>query len=407
MNSQLHSERGSDPSTEHRAALVHDWLTGMRGGEKCLQVLCEILPRADLFTLLHRQGAVDSVIESRAPRTSFLQVLPGVGRYYRYLLPLFPLAAESFDLSAYRLILSVSHCAAKGVIPGPESRHVCYCLTPMRYVWDQYPFYFGRGGRVAAPGVFVRLVAHYLRMWDVAASQRVDDFVAVSRFVAERIRRYYRRKARVIYPPVEWSEYEVSASPERDFYLVVSANAPYKRLDIVLEAFRILDRPVKIAGHAPAGERLKSGPGGPSNVEWLGWRSDEELRALYANCRALLFPGTEDFGLVPVEAQAAGRPVIAYGRGGALESVRGIPVRQAAGADRKTLRGTLTGIFFDEPTGKSLAEAVECFESLEDLFDPPLIREWAKRFGRPAFEKRWRRLLGTAGAPDTKPVPSQ
>jgi glycosyltransferase involved in cell wall biosynthesis len=386
---------------------VHDWLTGMRGGEKCLKVLCELLPQSDLFTLLHRKGAVDPVIESRDPQTSFLQALPAVERYYRYLLPLFPLAAESFDLGAYRLILSISHCAAKGAIPGPASRHICYCLTPMRYVWDQYPFYFGRGGRVPAPRAFARLAAHYLRMWDAAASQRVDDFVAVSGFVAERIRRYYRRKARVIYPPVEWSEYEVSASPERDFYLVVSANAPYKRLDIVLEAFRTLDRSVKIAGDAAAAERRKSGRGWPRNVEWLGWRSDDELRALYANCRALLFPGTEDFGLVPVEVQAAGRPVIAYGRGGVRESVRGIPVREVAGTDRSALRRGFTGIFFEEPTGKSLAEAIECFESVEDLFDPPLIRQWVKRFDRAAFENQWRRLLGSAGVPAPNPGPSE
>jgi glycosyltransferase involved in cell wall biosynthesis len=389
------SQEAPDRPEANRSALVHDWLTGMRGGEKCLKVLCDLLPGADLFTLLHIPGAVDPVIESHVPRSSFLQAFPGVGRYYRYLLPLFPLAAEGFDLTSYPLIVSISHCAAKGVIPGPASRHICYCLTPMRYVWDQYPFYFGRRGRTAAPRGLTRLVAHYLRTWDVAASNRVDEFVAISAFVAERIRKYYRREAQVIYPPVEWSQFEAVPSPEKDFYLVVSANAPYKRLDIVLEAFRHLDRPLKIAGHAPAGEAARARQEGLSHVEWLGWRSDEELRGLYANCRALLFPGTEDFGLVPVEVQASGRPVIAFGRGGARESIRGIPVDEARKTDRKAWPEGCTGIFFDAPTGKALAEAIECFESVEDRFDPASVREWARRFDRSAFEGQWRRLLSS------------
>jgi glycosyltransferase involved in cell wall biosynthesis len=375
----------SDPSP---IALVQDWLTGMRGGEKCLQVLCELLPQADVFTLLHLKGKVDPVIEARVPRSSFLQAFPGVGRYYRYLLPLFPLAVEGFDLNAYPLTISISHCVAKGVIPGPTSRHVCYCLTPMRYVWDQYPAYFGTDRRRAAPAGLARLVSHYLRVWDVAASNRVDDFVAISRFVADRIRKYYRREAQVIYPPVEWSQYEALPSPEQDFYLVVTANAPYKRLDIVLEAFQQVDRHVKIVGNVP---RKRS----TSNVEWVGWRSDEELRQLYANCRALLFPGVEDFGLVPVEAQAAGRPVIARGYGGVMESVRGISVGKVKKMGREAFQGSPpTGIFFEVPTGQGLAHAIECFESVEDRFDPGVIREWARHFDRQVFEKGWKRLLG-------------
>ncbi len=387
------SKKTPDRSEASQTALVHDWLTGMRGGEKCLKVLCELLPRADLFTLLHIRGAVDPVIESHAPRSSFLQAFPGVGRYYRYLLPLFPLAAEGFDLTPYPLIVSISHCVAKGVIPGPASRHICYCLTPMRYVWDQYPYYFGRGGPTAAPRILTRLVAHRLRLWDVAASNRVDEFVAISEFVAERIRKYYGREAEVIYPPVEWSQYEAVSSPAKDYYLVVAANAPYKRLDIVLDAFRHLDRPVKIVGHAPAGEAARSRQEGLRNVEWLGWRSDEELRGLYANCRALLFPGIEDFGLVPVEVQASGRPVIAYGMGGALESIRGITVEEARRTDPSAWPEGLTGVFFEVPTGKGLTEAIECFESVEDRFEPASIREWAQRFDRPVFEEHWKRLL--------------
>jgi glycosyltransferase involved in cell wall biosynthesis len=237
-------------------------------------------------------------------------------------------------------------------------------------------------------------VSHYLRVWDVAASNRVDEFVAISKFVADRIRKYYRREARVLYPPVEWSRYEALPSPEKDFYLVVSANAPYKRLDMVLDAFRRVDRRLKIVGHAPKGRGKASGRGGAENVEWLGWRPDEELRELFMHCRALVFPGIEDFGLVPVEVQAAGRPVIAYGQGGVLESVRGIPVREVKEAGAKNLQEGATGIFFDVPTGAALADAIVCFESVEDGFDPPSIREWARRFDRPVFEEHWKRLLG-------------
>jgi glycosyltransferase involved in cell wall biosynthesis len=253
--------------------------------------------------------------------------------------------------------------------------------------------YFGEGGRTAAPRGLARLVAHYLRVWDVAASNRVDEFVAISRFVADRIRKYYRREALVIYPPVEWSQYEVSPSPEKDFYLVVSANAPYKRLDIVLEAFRDLDRHVKIVGHAPAGAVAKSRREMPGNIEWLGWTPDEEIRELYANCRALLFPGTEDFGLVPVEVQASGRPVIAYGRGGVLESVRGLSVTEAGGTGGDSWEKEYTGIFFQKPTAKALGEAIFYFESVEDRFDPAGIREWVRRFDRQVFERQWKDLL--------------
>jgi glycosyltransferase involved in cell wall biosynthesis len=265
----------------------------------------------------------------------------------------------------------------------------------MRYVWDQYPFYFGRGAGAAAPRKLTRLVAHYLRIWDVAASNRVDAFVAISRFVAGRIRKYYRREAEVLYPPVDWSHYQAVSSPERDFYLVVTANAPYKRLDIVLEAFRRMDRRVKIVGNAPPRQAKKSRQLGLKNVEWLGWRSDEELTELYANCRALVFPGVEDFGLAPVEAQASGRPVIAYGQGGVLESVRGMTVGEVRRTDRRAWEEGCTGIFFEEPTGKALIEAIECFEAVEDRLDPAEIREWARRFDRPVFEKGWKRLLGS------------
>ncbi len=382
---------GIEPS---QVAIVHDWLTGMRGGEKCLKEFCEFFPQADIFTLFHLKGKVDAAIEAHSPHVSFLQAFPGLGRYYRYLLPIFPLAVEGFKLNSYPIVLSISHCAAKGVIPGPQSFHVCYCLTPMRYIWDLYPIYFGLNSQQRLPRVAPRVMSHYLRLWDVAASSRVDEFVAISRFVAARIWKYYRRKSQVIYPPIAWDQFRPVSSKRKDYYLVVAADAQYKRLDIVLDACRTIDVTVKIVGKAPA---LSAGRNAlqryAPKVEWLGWVSDRELRDLYAHCRALIYPGAEDFGLVPVEAQASGRPVIAYGEGGALESVQGVFVGDAARMKKKAWQKGYTGIFFSQPTGKGLAEAIECFESIEHYFDPETIRKWAKQFDRSVFKESWIRFF--------------
>jgi len=385
-----------EPLRSARAALVHDWLTGMRGGEKVLEVLCELLPQADVFTLFHVEGSVKPALEDRVAGISFLGRLPALGRYYRYLLPLFPLAVEGLRLDGYDPIVSVSHCVAKGVLPPPASRHVCYCLTPMRYCWDLFPLYFGseRPGR-AAFRPFSSLVAHYLRLWDLAASSRVKQFIAVSNFVAARIRTYYGRRAAVIYPPVDLKRFQPASGGAKDFYLVVAPDAPNKRIDLVLEAFRRLDRPVKIVGgrRGPRRDGRSEGPGA-RNVEWLGWVSEQRLADLYAHCRALVSAGLEDFGMAPVEAQACGRPVIAYGAGGALESVRGIQARDVPRTDRgEWLRRGYTAVLFDRPTGQALADAVECFEKVEDRFPVEVLREWAGRFDRTVFEEKWRRLL--------------
>ncbi len=378
---------GMEPS---KVAIVHDWLTGMRGGEKCLKEFCKIFPYADIFTLFHQKGKVDEIIESHSPRTSFLQAFPGLDRYYRYLLPFFPLAIEGFDLNSYPLILSISHCAAKGIIPGPQSFHVCYCQTPMRYIWDQYPVYFEMNLQKRLPLGAPRVISHYLRLWDVAASSRVDEYVAISKFVAARIWKYYRRESQVIYPPIAWDKFQPLPSKRKDYYLVVAADAQYKRLDIVLDAFRQLKGTVKIIGNPSALFGKNRFRGYTRNVEWLGWVTDKELRDLYANCRALIYPGVEDFGLVPVEAQASGRPVICYGEGGALESVQGVYVGDAAKMNKKAWQKGYTGIFFSQPTGKGLAEAIECFESIEPQFDPDTIRQWSKQFDRKVYLNKWR-----------------
>lgn len=362
-----------------KVALIHDWLTGMRGGEKVLEVFCEIFPEADLFTLLHIPGSVSSTIESRAIKTSFIQRLPLVRGRYRNMLPLFPLAIEGFDLSGYDLVLSSSHCAAKGVIPPPGALHVSYIHTPMRYVWDmRYDYFGGKGG---ATGRLIALFSHYLRMWDVTSSARVDSFIANSAHVARRVEKYYRRPAHVIHPPVECSMFRLDRDGG-DFYLIVSAFAPYKRIDVAIEAFNTLGLSLKVIGAGQDGKRLKAMAN--ANVEFLGWKPDGELAGYYARCKALVFPGEEDFGIVPLEAMACGRPVIAYGKGGALETIA--PLNPAPGA--KASEGHATGVFFYEQTPAALAKAVSMFEEREKEFIPERIRERALGFSREAFKAR-------------------
>ncbi|MEK7773826.1 MAG: glycosyltransferase [Deltaproteobacteria bacterium] len=365
-----------------KVALIHDWLTGMRGGEKVLEVFCEIFPDADLYTLLHIPGSVSKTIENRSIKTSFVQRLPLAGRRYRAMLPLFPLAIESFDLNGYDLVLSSSHCVAKGVIPPPGALHISYIHTPMRYVWDMRREYFG--GKGWASGRLIALFSHYLRMWDVSSSARVDHFIANSAYVAKRVEKYYRRPAHVINPPVDCSMFRLNQERGGDFYLIVSAFAPYKRIDTAIEAFNGLGLKLKVIGTGQDEKRLKSMAG--KNVEFLGWKTDKELADYYSRCKALVFPGEEDFGIVPLEAMACGRPVIAYGKGGALETIA--PLNPADGA--KTPGNAPTGLFFHEQTPSALAGAVAEFEAREKEFVPELIRERALCFGKEAFKARIR-----------------
>ncbi len=353
-----------------KTAIVHDWLTGMRGGEKVLEALCERYPDAELFTLLHVRGSVSATIERAPIHHSLLQYLPGVRRYYRKCLPLFPVLVEQFDLERFDLVISSSHCVAKSVIVGPEAVHVCYCHTPMRYAWDQFDAYFGpdRLGRIGS--ALARPVLAAMARWDRATAGRVHRYVTNSQHVARRIGRYYNREASVVYPPVDTEFFKPDASVSRDNSgcLIVSALVPYKRVEIALDACRLAGVPLTIIGGGPDRPRLERlAAQSSADVTFLGRLDDDQVRDQYRRAALVLMPGEEDFGIVPVEAQACGCPVVALGRGGAVETI--VPGE--------------TGILVDEPTPPAFAAAIR--DALAHRFDADAIRRHAERFGRSRF----------------------
>ena len=349
-----------------RVALIHDWLTGMRGGEKALEVFCEIFPDADLFTLVYLPGTTSPIIEKRSVTRSVIQWLPFAGRLYRQYLPLFPAVIEQFDLDGYDLVISTSHCAAKSVVVTGRARHLCYCLTPMRYAWDQFDAYFGveRTGKLG--NALLRPILAGLARWDRATEGRVHRYLAISQYVARRIALYYNRESTLVYPPVDTEFYtpEPVASIQPRF-LVVSALVPYKKVDLAMIAARQAGVGLTVVGNGPEREHLKRLAG--DGIELVGWRTDEEIRDLYRRSIAAILPGEEDFGIVPVEAQACGRPVIALGRGGALDTV---------------IEGE-TGLLFAEPTVDALAGAMT--RAAAQPWDSLRIRQHAERFSRARF----------------------
>ena len=360
----------------------------MRGGEKVLDLICRRFPNADLLTLLHVPGSCCDRIERMRIRTSWLSDLPGVERYYRNLLPVMPLAIEGFDACPYDLILSSSHCVAKGVIRRPGSLHVCYCHSPMRYVWSQDAAYRGTMG---VKGVPLRLIRGYLRAWDRRSAAHVDRFIANSANVAGRIAHTYGREADVVYPPIDTDFFSPGGAEREDFYLMVSAMAPYKRVDQAIEAFASVGKPLVVIGSGQQYDKLSRLA--PANVRLLGWQDDEAVRDHYRRCRALIFPGEEDFGMVPLEAMACGAPVIAYGAGGALETVRCV----------KTASDRPTGLCYRPQTVQALAEAVSEFERREGELDRDDIVQWAREFGEHVFDENYcrvvNRLLAERGMP--------
>src|SRR5450755_2606538 len=358
-----------------RAAIVHYWLLNWRGGEKVLESLCKLLPDADIFTLFYDPRAVTPEIRRHKITTSFLNPLR---RQYRHLLPLMPLALEQFDLRGYDLVISSESGPAKGVLTSSSTRHICYCHTPMRYLWDLYPAY-AKEWIPAWKRLLLAPVSNYLRLWDFASAARVDEFIANSENVRRRMQRAWRRDSRVIYPPVAvenfyWRE------PE-DYYLVVSELVPYKRVDMAVRAFGRLGRRLRIVGDGPEFKHLKRIATG--DIEFCGRVSDEELRDLLARSRALIMPGEEDFGMTPVEALASGKPVVALGRGGSVETV---PTHHPLG-----------GILYDDPDDAHLVEALHRFDGVEATIRPRELQAWAEQFSEARFLSRMRVILDGPG----------
>jgi glycosyltransferase involved in cell wall biosynthesis len=356
--------------TSPRIAIVHEWFTGMRGGEKCVEALCEVFPEATLFALLRVPGSVSPIIERMPLRTSFIQHLPFAATQYRRYLPLFPAAVQRFDLRGFDIVISSNHCVAKGVCTPSGTLHICYCHTPMRYIWHLYDDYFGRGRAGLITRLAMGSIVEWLRAWDVRTAANPDFFVANSENVRNRIREIYHRDAEVIYPPVDTESLTLSTTDD-GFFLIVTAMVPYKRVDLAIRAFTRMNEKLVIVGNGPDMSRLRA-LAGPS-IDFKGWQSDQEVRDLYARCSAVVFPGEEDFGIVPVEAMACGKPVIAYAKGGALETV-------IEHADLKT------GVLFREQTVDALMNAVGQFR--REKFDPKALRGFAQRFDREIYKKK-------------------
>ena len=358
-----------------RVALVHDWFTVYAGAERVVEQILRVLPQADVYALVDfLEGEARGFLQGKSVRVSFIQGLPKARQHYRAYLPLMPLAIEQFDLRGYDLVISSSHAVAKGIITGPDQLHICMCYSPMRYAWDlQHQYLKESGLEKGVKSWLARLLLHYLRLWDSRTANGVDVFIAISRYIARRILKVYRREAEVIYPPVDVEAFTLRQDKE-DFYLTASRMVPYKRIDLIVEAFsQMPDKRLVVIGDGPEMPkvRAKAGP----NVTLLGYQPFEVLRDYMQRAKAFVFAAEEDFGIAPVEAQACGTPVIAFGKGGAAETV-------VAGE---------TGIFFQDQNVPSLIKAIEEFEKLS--FDPLRVRKNAERFSSERFRREFATLI--------------
>jgi glycosyltransferase involved in cell wall biosynthesis len=352
-----------------RVAIIHYWLVGMRGGEKVIEALCEMYPQADIFTHVYVPGSVSDRIRQHKVIPTFINALPRAARMYKTYLPLMPLALEQLDLRGYDLIISSESGPSKGIIPSPEALHVCYCHTPMRYVWNMYHDYRNSAGRLAR--LMMPPLTHYLRMWDVTSAARVDSFVANSATVARRIHRYYGAGSVVIHPPVDTDAFSIAAPSELgDYHLMAGELVSYKRPDLAVRAFNEMKLKLVVIGGGEMLDEIRrlAGP----TITVLGTQPFDVLKQHYARCRALIFPGEEDFGMVPVEAMASGRPVVAFGRGGATETV---------------VNG-VSGVFFAEQTVEAISSAVRSLAGIE--IDSGKIAAHARQFGRDQFFQKMR-----------------
>lgn len=364
-----------------KVAIVHDWLTSYRGGEKVLEGICELFPGAPLYTLVHIKGSVPQTIESHPIHTSFINKLPLAEKKYRHYLPLFPLAAETLIDQKYDLIISTSHAVAKSIRPH-GAKHWCYIHSPMRYVWDRFDDYFGVG-RVGwlASNFFFKPIAWGLSQYDKATAHRVGHYAANSNFVAERVRKFYGREAEIIHPPVNVERFQDIAREPKDFYLFFSALVPYKRADLAIAACQKLKRKLIIIGDGPEFDSLKK----ISDPNWTTFKSrlpESELKSYFAQARALLFPAVEDFGIVPVEALAAGLPVIGLNQGGLIDS-----------------QTTKTCVFFEKQTLEDLCFAIEEFENRELSFQIKDLREQAQKFSKQVFLEKVKKSIDSFYSP--------
>ena len=354
-----------------KVAIVHYWLVAMRGGEKVLEALCRLFPQAEIFTHVYNPDAISDQIKQHAIRTTFINKLPFAKQLYPKYLPLMPLALEQLDLRGFDLVISSESGPAKGVLTSATTRHICYCHSPMRYLWDMYQDYLEELSPISRVGM--RLLAPRLRQWDAISSMRVDHYVANSQTIAARIGKHYRRKAEVIHPPVDVAAFRpqdgIFSRPEPDApYLCLGQLVGYKRVDLAVKACTATNRRLVVVGEGPFRKELQASAG--PTVQFVGWLNPDAVKKQIIGCRALLFPGEEDFGIVPVETQAAGRPVIAYRKGGALE----------------TVKDGVTGLFFDEQTVPSLTDALDRFEQHEKDFDPQILNAHAQSFAPEFFD---------------------
>ena len=363
-----------------KVAIVHDWLVTYAGAERVLEEIINCFPEADLFAIVDFVPQNErGFLKDKPVKTSFIQKLPLAKKKYRAYLPFMPLAVEQFDLSGYDIVISSSHAVAKGVITGPDQLHISYVHSPMRYAWDlQHQYLKETGLDRGLKGWLAKRELHKLRMWDLRTANGVDHFLANSRFIARRIWKVYRREATVIYPPVDIDSFSLCEQKE-DFFLAASRMVPYKKIDLIAEAFSLMpDKRLYIIGDGPDFDKVKSKAG--ANVELLGYQPFEVLRNYMQRAKAFVFAAEEDFGIVPVEAQACGTPVIAYGKGGALETVT---------------EGE-TGLFFDAQTPSSIIEAVKRFEDMKDRFIPSKIREKTLRFSKDRFRQEFSSFVNDA-----------
>lgn len=365
-----------------KIAVVHDWLVIHGGAERVLEHILDCYPEADLFSLIDFVPAEQRhFLRGRTPRTSFLQRLPGAKRHYRKLLPLMPYAIEQFDLGSYELVISSSYAVAKGVLTGPNQLHVCYCHSPMRYAWDQYHFYLKATGlNKGVRSIFAQWQLHAIRDWDARNSLSVDRFLANSRFVRERIWKYYRRNAEVIYPPVDTSFF-TPYEPKENFYITAGRLVPYKCIGLVAEAFSHMpEKKLIIMGDGPEMARIRAKAS--ANVEFKGFQPVSVLREYLSRAKAFIFPSQEDFGIVPVEAQACGTPVIAFGMGGALETIVSPEMAAVDG-------GKPTGLFFTEQSAAAISGSIERFESMPGVFNAVEISQRVERFSPDRFKREF------------------